>query len=167
MAPSFMSVEAEIRALQGEIGQGMRVLERLEGRLVAFEATRIAGGKSSPEDAMVVAQYLTHYYTCLETVFLRISRHFENCLPPHRWHRELLDKMVVTIEGVRPQVIAEETRAGLTELLKFRHFTRYYFELDHDWDKLRFLLAKFHQVRGRVREELVAFERFLVALLAA
>jgi hypothetical protein len=72
-----------------------------------------------------------------------------------------LDKMILEIEDVRPQVISSSTYLGLLELLKFRHFSRYYFELDYDWDKLKFLLKKFNDIHVQVRMDISDFERFL------
>ena len=41
---------------------------------------------------MVITQSLTNYYTCLETIFLRISKFFENNLDKDQWHQSLLEK---------------------------------------------------------------------------
>ncbi len=43
------------------------------------------------------------------------------------WHRPLLEKMALEIEDVRPKVIGDAAYHGLLELLKYRHFARYYF----------------------------------------
>ena len=40
--------------------------------------------------ALVGQQWSENYCTCLETIFLRISQHFENRLDPARWHNDLL-----------------------------------------------------------------------------
>lgn len=162
-----MNVESEIRTLRGEVQQAFSVLERLERYLCDFEASRLIDKEPGTEEAMVVAQSLSNYYTCLETAFLRISRYFENNLSSQNWHRDLLEKMTLEIEEIRPRIISAETHHDLLELLKFRHFTRYYFELDYDWDKLRFLLKKFHDVRPRVKTELRQFDAFLFGLLNA
>jgi hypothetical protein len=107
-----MSVEIEVRVLLAEIGKSLQVLERLEGRLADFAAREVDDKEPGTETAMVLAQYFSNYYTCIETVFLRISRFFENSLPAHRWHRELIEKMSVSVDGIRPRVIADETRLG-------------------------------------------------------
>jgi hypothetical protein len=75
--------------------------------------------------------------------------------------------MTLDIEDVRPKVIGDLVFQGLLELLKFRHFARYYFELDYDWDKLRFLLKKFNGIHTEVRAELLEFDRFLQQLLSS
>jgi len=158
-------IEAEIRTLDGEIAKGTEVLQRLGERLQDYETSRLIGRKPGSEEAMVVAHLLSSYYTCAETIFLRISRFFENSLPPETWHQALLDKMTLSIEQVRPAVICEEQRRHLMELLKFRHFTRYYFELDYDWDKLHFLLKKFHQIHPTLNASLNRFREHLQRML--
>ena len=114
--------------------------------------------------ALIVAGLLENYYTCLETIFLRISQSFDNSLDSARWHDDLLQKMTLEIEGVRTAAVSEETFSPLFELLKFRHFKRYYFELEYDWDRLDFLVTKLRQVHPLVVRDLERFVRFASAL---
>ena len=118
----------------------------------------------TPMSALIVAGLLENYYTCLETIFLRISQSFENKLDPTRWHNDLLQKMTLEIEGVRTAAVSEETFSPLFELLKFRHFKRYYFELEYDWDRLDFLVTKLRQVHPLVTRDLERFVRFASVL---
>lgn len=161
-----MSADMKIRTLSGEIRQGLSVLERLERRLDTYLAEQ-AGGDPGDVEAMVVTQLLSNYYTCLETLFLRISRYFENNLPADKWHQTLLDRMTLEIEDTRPRVISDEVRDDLRELMKFRHFSRYYFDLDYDWDRLHYLLKKFDESRKPLRQQLLAFDTYLHQLLNA
>lgn len=123
----------------------------------------ILGRKNT--SAMVVSEYMVDYYTCLETCFLRISQFFENHLTKDRWHADLLEKMTLRIEGVRDPVLTDATAAGLAELMKFRRFRRYYFEMDYDWDKLEYLQKVFARVESTVPAELEAFKLFLGQLM--
>jgi hypothetical protein len=72
--------------------------------------------------------------------------------------------MLFEVPDYRPAVISELTHRVLMEFLKFRHFTRYYFELDYAWDKLRYLIKKFNEVHGIVRAEIEAFDHHLMQL---
>jgi hypothetical protein len=157
--------DSAVRTLRAEIRESLAVLERIETFLMDYQDEKLLENPGL-EEAMVVTQSLTNYYTCLETLFLRISRFFENSLDREQWHRSLLEKMALEIEDFRPRVIGRDVYLVLLELLKFRHFARYYFELDYDWDKLRFLLKKFNWVRSEVRLNLVEFDRFLRQLLS-
>lgn len=158
-------MKTSLQVLKNEINKNISVLERLENYIVDFEGLRLQRDKSNTDHAMILAQALTNYYTCLETIFLRVSKYFENHLPEDRWHQALLEKMTLEIDGIRVRVIRDEVYFGLLEIMKFRHFARYYFELDYDWDKLLYLLKKFNELKGPVRDDLAFFERYLQQLL--
>ena len=111
--------------------------------------------------AIVMAEIMVDFYTCIETLFLRIAQFFENTLRKDKWHSDLLHKMTLEIEGARKAVISDQTYSILLEFLKFRHFKRYYFEFDYDWDKLEFLEKKYGQVQPLLEEDLKNFEDFL------
>lgn len=155
-----MNIREGIHSLRGEIKRSITVLAKIEEYFILFQKNRLAGS-SGTDEAMIVAQSLSNYYTCLETLFLRISQFFENNIDSGRWHQSVLEKMTLEIPEYRPQVISDETYRTLVELLKFRHFTRYYFELNYDWDKLRFLIKKFNDVHIAVRDEIIKFDEYL------
>lgn len=111
--------------------------------------------------AIVMAEIMVDFYTCVETLFLRIAQFFENTLRKDKWYSDLLHKMTLEIEGARKAVISDQTYSILLEFLKFRHFKRYYFEFDYDWDKLEFLEKKYRQVQPLLEEDLKNFEDFL------
>ncbi len=118
----------------------------------------------TPRAAVLVAGLIENYYTCAETVFVRISRFFENNLSPERWHKELLDRMTLAIEGIRPRVLGDESTRDLVELLRFRHFRRYYFGSAYDWDRIDELITRIHRTHPRLVRELEAFVAFIAEL---
>jgi hypothetical protein len=159
-----MSEEAEIRTLLGELEKSRNVL----GRVALFRAdyqARIAGQPQATDQAIVLSDLVVTYYTCLETLFLRISQVFENRLSPQKWQADLLHRMTIRVEGIREAVVADETAALLAELLKFRHFKRYYFDLEYDWDRVEFVLKKLDQARPLLDRDLNRFTAFLRSLL--
>ncbi|MBN1765569.1 MAG: hypothetical protein JW860_09955, partial [Sedimentisphaerales bacterium] len=84
--------------------------------------------------ALMTASIVESYYTCAETIFLRISQFFENNLQEGRWHRDLLEKMTLQVPDIRPRVVSEPVHEDLAELLRFRHFKRYYLGFAYDWE---------------------------------
>jgi hypothetical protein len=124
---------------------------------------KLMGQKNT--SAIVIAELMVDYYTCAETLFLRTSQFFENNLDATRWHSDLLEKMTLHIEGVRNPVVSDETARNLGELLKFRHFRRYYFELEYDWDKLDYLQKVFNRVTEHLPSDLDSFRSFLRQLI--
>lgn len=156
-----MSGTAQIEILLGEIARSRQVLRRIEQYCDEYCASAIDPAAPTRENAIVIAEILANYYTCLETVFLRISQFFENSLSSDRWHQDLLDKMTLEIEAVRPRVLSDVAHVALRELMRFRHFKRYYLEFDYDWDRLQFLQRKLAIARQQVRADLDAFEAAL------
>ena len=105
-------------------------------------------------------------YTALETSFLRISQFFENSLIASHWHTDLLDKMRIHIPGIRERVLSDEAHALLLELLTFRHFRRYYFDVELDWQKLDFLLGVYDRALPLAYRDLDRFKDLLARLTA-
>ncbi|MBI3987954.1 MAG: hypothetical protein HY343_13605 [Lentisphaerae bacterium] len=75
--------------------------------------------------------------------------------------------MTLQIDGIRELAVSDEAYPLLVELMKFRHFRRYYFELDYDWERLDYLCAKFVRVRPLVTRDMAVFVSFLDALRQA
>jgi hypothetical protein len=129
----------------------------------AFDRDAALLGRSG-NAAVMIAGLLENYYTCIETVFQKISQHFKNHLEPERWHAELLSKMTLRIEGLRISAVSESNYPALLELQRFRHFKHYYFDLDYDWDRLDFLRKKLHAAHPAAVADLRHFVDFLRAL---
>ena len=154
-----------IDTLIGQIDAGTSVLSRIEMHLADFLAHDAKTMGRNNVVAVVVADALTRYYTASETIFFRIARFFENNIGGDRWHAELLDRMLISIPGMRPAVLSETTYTALRELMRFRHFSRYYVELDYDWDRLDFLLIKFNQAKAHLKTDLAVFCKVLQSLI--
>lgn len=160
-----MNVKNNKSVLLGEISKTREFLTRLDQHYRVFLETdyKLLGKKNS--SAVVIAEILSDFYTCIETLFLRISQFFENDLCPDQWHKDLLHKMTLEVADIRRRVISEETFDLLSEFLKFRHFRRYYFEFEYDWDKIEYLQKKYSRVKPLIGQDLDAFSAFLKQLL--
>lgn len=159
-----MSVNGKVLTLESEIQKGISVLKKIFSFYTAYIGNEFTKEDKRTEHAIVISDLICNYYTCLETIFLRISQFFENSLITEKWHQDLLQKMTLEIAGVRIAVISDETYNTLLELLKFRHFKRYYFDLNYDWDKLEFIQKKFDQANVNVEKDLLKFLKFLKKL---
>ena len=49
--------------------------------------------------------------------------------------------------------------------MRFRHFKRYYFNLEFDWRRLQYLLDLVRRITPVVRDELDQFATFVAALV--
>ncbi len=167
MPPLYVNVEgwsmSEVEILVAEIQKNLEVADRLRNFIDATELHELVMLGKTPATALMMASMVENYYTCLETMFLRISQSFENHLDEKRWHQTLLDRMTLQVPTIRERVLSDESRRDLGELLKFRHFKRYYFEFEYDWDRIDFLLKKLKSVHPHVKEDVGHFIEFLQA----
>ena len=158
-----MAPANRIAALAAELDAALPVLDRINRFYDQFQVRQDAT-RQSTENAIIVSDVFVSFYTCLETAFLRISQLFENALDDSRWHEQLLRAMTWTIPSVRERVISDTSYAALSELRRFRHFKRYYFEFDYDWDRLELVRSKYLACRTSVRAELAAYSAYLQQL---
>jgi hypothetical protein len=153
-------------SLRGEIDRLLGIANSLYTRLHAFLDEVVPNTGKTDYAASHVAQLLESSYTALETLFLRISQAFENSLDPRKWHADLLDRMVIHVPQVRERVLSENSRSLLLELLRFRHFKRYYLELDYDWHRLDFLVGVLDRAMPLLKADIERFKDFLQRLTA-
>ena len=152
-----MNAESRIHSLLGELERTRTLLHRIE----RFYDERFPSKQRTAEAAIILSEILGNYYTCLETFFLRVSQTFENHLNRDSWHRDLLGKMVLSIPGEREPLLSEDSYYAAGELLRFRHFKRYYLEFDYDWDRLELVEKKFAVLRPNLHEDFDRFSAFL------
>lgn len=155
-----MASAERLAALAAELRSALPVLDRIDRFHDEFHR-RPHASRHSIENAIIVSDVMVSFYTCLETAFLRISQFFENALDDARWHEQLLRAMTWTVPGVRERVISDATCAALSELRRFRHFKRYYFAFDYDWERLELVRSKYLGCRGQARAELEAYASYV------
>jgi len=153
----------DLSLLIGEIRKTVIQINKMNQKYIHFSEKR----NDFPDnfDLIVLAEIITDYYTCLETAFLRISKAFENNLEKYRWHANLLERMIVEIPGMRKALLTDKTYDLLKEIMRFRHFKRYYFELDYDKDRIDFLEKKYNEVVPLVLQDLELYITFLQELI--
>jgi hypothetical protein len=160
-----MSIADDLRTLIGEIDSHLAVLKKISDFYDEHSA-KAGAREQSVENAIILSDIFVNFYTCIETVFFRISQYFENSLDGTKWHKDVLKKMTLSVPGIRERVISDDTYRNLEEILRFRHFKRYYFDFNYDWDRLELVRKKFLSTRISVREELTAFREYLYTLVA-
>jgi hypothetical protein len=154
----------QIRELVGEIEKTKTITSQNFSFYRKFIKNDLPRWGKTTASAMVLSQIFVDYYTSIETLFLRISHFFENNLQKDEWHKSLLHKMTLSITEIRKPVISDTTFTALTELLRFRHFRRYYFELQYDWDRIILVEKKYKQTNTLLKKDLDAFIQFLQKL---
>ena len=116
----FSILKSELAAQWDEI---LKIYDRIEER----KRKRGVHGLES------LAYQLHNLYCAYEDLFKIVAGFFENNIEERsKYHVELLKRMKLTIEGVRPALLSEESFRLLNSLRSFRHFFRhaYSYELD-------------------------------------
>lgn len=67
-----MSVRSDLLSLAGEIRPSVAVLKKITAYYEEFCA-KTASQKRSTENAIIISDIVVNFYTCLETIFVRIS----------------------------------------------------------------------------------------------
>lgn len=151
MTPNLELLKADIR---GEI-------EKLD--TLAAEFRRVSGKLDlTPREVPFYDRgaigYLLHcFYNGCENIFISIARFFENDLQASSWHRDLLKRMSLRVEGFRPQVIDYRLFIMLDDFRAFRHRFRHGYGFELDWDKERRIAAKLPETFALFREQIGRF----------
>lgn len=154
----------KILLLVAEINKCREQLQKLNDYYKEIKKDFLALKDKKNYELVILADLFADYYTCLETVFVRISKFFENNLEKSKWHLDLLDKMTLEVPGVRKKVLQNKTYDALKEILRFRHFKRYYFDFDYDKDRIEFLEKKYLESYLYITKDLNNYKNFLYEL---
>ncbi len=152
--------------LKSELDDNLAVLQGIYTFFIKALEEDVPKLGRNQSSALIIAGIAENYYTCLETGFFRVSQFFENNLSKEHWHSDLLHKMSIAIDTVRIAVLSPQTASIMDELLRFRHFKRYYYRLEFDWDRIDFLVVKLRQVHPMILEDLKRFTGFLAEISA-
>ena len=145
--------QARIAILKAEVDTRQRdiddVYERIENRRGKFRKT--AEGIDS------MAYQIHNLYSAFEQQFETVAKFFENRLEEQRDHVDLLRRMRLEIDGIRPALVSDEAFVLLDELRRFRHFFRHAYTTDLNPDNLVDLLSKVERLRPVHRQDMAEF----------
>lgn len=150
---------ARFAALKADIDRELRNLERLSRELNEILSTTAEGSATRVRAAGSV---LHDFYTGVEKIFRRIAVRIDQDLPTGEdWHVQLLQRMAVPVEGIRPRVINEKLETNLEEYLRFRHLFRNIYGFELKWEKCQPLVENLDKVLGDLKEQIKKFAAFL------
>lgn len=126
-----MQTRETLLALIAELNGDVREIDRVLSRNRKAWG-RIEQGADDPVDWGALGFTIQTLYGILENYFLRVSKFFENNLPPDRWHQALVDRMALDIPEVRPALLSEQQQKQVREIVRFRHRLRNLYGEDLD-----------------------------------
>jgi hypothetical protein len=122
---------------------------------VAAEAARLVQlrfAEPTESGLEACAHYLARFYNIVEQLALRTAKAFENNIDDDRgWHTELVRRLSISIQGIRPALFPQDFGQPLRELRAFRHVFTHAYDLQLDRDKLQLLLKYCQQINQRLR----------------
>lgn len=128
---------------------------------VIVAAIDLAGrrcAEETPSGHDSASHHLSRAYNVIEQMALRVAKVFENAVDDERgWHTELIRRLSLRIEGVRPPLFTDELRQPLQEMRAFRHVFVHAYDLTIDPEKLGLILKYAHVVRERIPSLVSAF----------
>ena len=95
-------------------------------------AERVAVGDSDELEYAALGYTIHNLFNLIENYATRIARTFENEIDPASWHRELIERMQLSIAGVRPALWDRNLAGRIDELRRFRHVFRNMYANDLD-----------------------------------
>ena len=146
----------EFNLLKAELDAQIKEIEKIFAEI----EERKKGVNRSKAKLESLAYKLHNLYCAFEDLFKVIARHFENHVEDiARFHKELLKRMSIRIEGVRPALLSEDAFKVLDELRAFRHYFRhaYSYELRHE--KLKPVIEAAGMLREFYRDGIESFLR--------
>lgn len=112
--------------------------QEIEGIYARIEDRKRKSDKSAIES---VGYQLHNLYCAFEDLFKIVAESFENHIQDKsKYHLELLKRMAISIQGVRPRLLSEESFPLLDNLRSFRHFFRHAYSYELDERKLKIVL---------------------------
>lgn len=149
--------EAQLSLLRASLTAQRQEIERIFAKI---EERR--GKKEDPVYLESLSYQLHNLYSAFEDLFKIIAGFFENRIEERaRYHRELLWRMKIPIEGVRPAMLSEESYKLLDSLRAFRHFFRHAYGVELDSKKVAIVLEEALELKKAYSRDL---DRFLEQL---
>lgn len=127
--------KGKIAILKGEIDAQTKEIENIYAKI-----RERAKGKTRA-DLEGLSLWLHHLYCAFEGMFEMIARMFENNIDERgQYHIELLKRMMIQIDGVRPAFLSDEAFKLLDNLRAFRRVLRHSYVYDIDERKTKLVL---------------------------
>lgn len=143
---------AELRLLGSELGSQLAEARRI----TALVEDRV--GVPGPAGSESLAYQLHNLYCAYEDLCEMIARAFENHIDSRGgYHIELLRRMRIDVEGVRPRLLADESFRRLDALRSFRHVVRHAYARGLDDRRLRLVVDDAREALPLVERDLEVF----------
>ena len=144
-----------------QVSQIQRIYDLLDTKSKALAHKKVA-----PESVESSGYWLHNLFCAYEDLFKIVSAFWENDIGNDgAFHRGLIRRMLLTIEGVRPALLTEKSFQHLDELRGFRHVFRHAYSYGLDDERVIYLLKKVLKEKTSVLRDLNMFREKVASLL--
>lgn len=150
--------------LKKEIEKELKDLQRLNEEM----AQVLTHKKPSFLETRAAGSILHDFYSGIEKIFRRIASRIDRDIPSGEdWHTELLIRMSIPLDDIRPKVISENLKDQLADYLRFRHLFRNIYGFELKWERCKTLGIMLDRVFKLFQKEIKKFLRFLDSIQKA
>lgn len=154
---------ADAAALAAVLQKDLEAIAQIEAH-----AGQLPGTGLNREQLESLGFALHNLYNAIENSFAQISLTFENHVKDQsRWHRELLEKMLLDVPPLRSRVLPPACRPLLADMLGFRHLFRHAYDFTLDEAKTVALWERWRTEGAAVKEGLRGFTAALASVAAS
>jgi len=159
-----MDIQKEITVFLAEfdyqIEQIQKVYSILEEKKVVFEKKAVI-----KEIVESTGYWLHNLYSAFEDLFKLTAGFWENNVKINDdFHINLLKRMLVHIEQLRPALISEESYRFLNELRGFRHVFRHAYSFGMDDERVSFLLHRVLEKKELLLQDMKKFRKTIAEI---
>ena len=126
---------------------------------------RIKAGATDYLDFSALGYTIHNLYSIMENSCLRIAKFFENSISDATWHKDLLERMRLDIDQVRPAFLDEQSFLLLDDLRAFRHVFRNLYARPIDKDKITLVQSKVEPACTVFSRAVERYRTFLQSLI--
>lgn len=149
-----------INLLISDIQDDLKKIEKLKQEY-DYYIDMISSDEPDTYQKAVIGYYLHNFYNASENIFRNIARAFENQVDETSWHKDMLKRMKLSIDEIRPSVISEKLFNFLDDFRSFRHVFRHLYSAELDWQKEKIVADKLDETYKLLIQELNTFIGFL------
>lgn len=136
-----MPTRADLNRLIAELQMEAELISELQGKNEKAKS-RIDKGAQDELDWAALGYTIHNIYNALENYCIRIAKYFENSLNGEAWHKDLINRMTLDVQDVRPALFDRETAKLIQELRAFRHVFRNVYQSELDPEKTALVQKK-------------------------
>ncbi len=152
-----MESREEIVIFLSEFDYQLQMIDQLYETIIKRKGMIDQEGASA-ELVESTGYWLHNLYCGFEDLFKLIASYWENHVTTDGgYHIQLLKRMVISIEGLRPAVLTDKSFRELNELRGFRHAFRHAYSYGLDDERVRHLLHRIILAKKQIFDDINDF----------